>query len=216
MRPLVFSFPKHPFDYQYLIHRLRQYRSPRSKIGLMLKKREIIRVKKGLYILPEEYGGEINKILLSNLIYGPSYVSYEYALSYWGLISEKVEEVTAATNKRKKQFQTPVGVFSYRYLNARVFPVGRLLVNGGEGSSIIASKEKAICDKLATIKLINTREDAVAYLEKDLRIDWEEIRNLDVTELRLIMKQYRNKSVSAFVDWYLTHFVRKDEGGYNG
>ncbi len=91
MRPLVFTLPKHPFDYQYLSYRLRQYRSPRAKIGLMLKKKEIVRIKKGLYILPEEYGGKLNKILLSNLIYGPSYVSYEYALSYWGLIPEKAK-----------------------------------------------------------------------------------------------------------------------------
>jgi len=128
MESLVFTLPKHPFDYQYLSHRLRQYRSPRVKIGLMLKKKEIVRIKKGLYILPEKYGGKLDKILLSNLIYGPSYVSFEYALSYWGLIPEKVEVVTAVTNKRKKRFQTPAGAFSYRYLNTRIFPVGRVLI----------------------------------------------------------------------------------------
>ena len=203
MEPLIFSLPKYPFDYQYLTHRLRQYRSPRVKIGLMLKKGEIVRIKKGLYVLPEEYGGKINKILLSNLIYGPSYVSYEYALSYWGLIPEKVEEVTAVTNKRKKRFETPVGVFSYRYLNSRIFSVGRVLMDDGECSYIIASKEKSICDKLSTVKEINNGEDAVTYLETDLRIDWEEIRDLDVKELKSIMTCYRSKSVSAFVNWYL-------------
>jgi predicted transcriptional regulator of viral defense system len=207
MEPLIFSLPKHPFDYQYLTHRLRRYRSPRVKIGLMLKKGEIVRVKKGLYFLPEPYGATLNKILLSNLIYGPSYVSYEYALSYWGVIPEKVEEVTAVTNKRKKRFQTPIGVFSYKYLNNRIFSVGKVLINDGDVSSIIASKEKSLCDKIATVKEIDTAEDAVTYLETDLRIDWDEIRDLDVSELKSIMMHYRSKSVSLFVDWYLTHFT---------
>jgi predicted transcriptional regulator of viral defense system len=173
----------------------------------MLKKGEIVRVKKGLYFLPEPYGATLNKILLSNLIYGPSYVSYEYALSYWGVIPEKVEEVTAVTNKRKKRFQTPIGVFSYKYLNNRIFSVGKVLINDGDVSSIIASKEKSLCDKIATVKEIDTAEDAVTYLETDLRIDWDEIRDLDVSELKSIMMHYRSKSVSLFVDWYLTHFT---------
>jgi hypothetical protein len=207
LKPLVFTFPKHPFDYQYLSHRLRQYRSPRTKIGLMLKKGEIVRIKKGLYILPEEYGGKLDNILLSNLIYGPSYVSFEYALSYWGLIPEKIEVVTAVTNKRKKRFQTPIGVFSYRFLNNRIFPVGRVLIKDDAGSSIIASKEKSLCDKLATVKEIKNEEDAVEYLNTDLRVDWEEIKDLDVVELKSIMAHYRSKPVSVFVGWYLTHYA---------
>ena len=207
MPPLVFTLPKHPFDYQYLSHRLRHYRSPRAKIGLMMKNKEIIRIKKGLYILPEKYGVTLDKILLSNLIYGPSYVSFEYALSYWGLIPEKVEEVTAVTNKRKKRFETPVGVFSYRFLNKRIFPVGRVLIKDDAGSSMIASKEKALCDRLATIKEIKTEKDAVAYLETDLRIDWEEIKDLDVVQLKSIMAHYNSKSVTVFVSWYIEHYI---------
>jgi len=207
LKPIVFTLPKHPFDYQYLSHRLRQYRSPRAKIGLMLKKKEIVRIKKGLYSLPEEYGGKLDNILLSNLIYGPSYISFEYALSYWGMIPEKVEEVTAVTNKRKKRFQTPVGTFSYRFLNKRIFPVSRVLLKDGEGSSIIASKEKALCDRLAIVKEIKREEDVVKYLETDLRIDWNEIKDLDVVELKSIMAHYRSKPVSVFVGWYLTQYV---------
>jgi len=41
----------------------------------MARNGEIIRIKKGLYALAGQYGGKIEKILLSNLIYGPSYDS---------------------------------------------------------------------------------------------------------------------------------------------
>ena len=87
---ILFSLPTYPFSYVYLLDRLKSYKNPRNKIGLMIKKNHIIRVKKGLYVLPAAFGGKINKFLLANLIYGPSYVSFESALSYWGLIPEKV------------------------------------------------------------------------------------------------------------------------------
>ena len=47
---IVHTFPEYPFDYQYLINRLKSYRNPRNKIGLMIKKGQIIRIKKGIYI----------------------------------------------------------------------------------------------------------------------------------------------------------------------
>ena len=56
---------------------LKGYRSPRDKISRMIKKKEIIQVKKGLYVLSPEFGNQINLKILANLIYGPSYISLE-------------------------------------------------------------------------------------------------------------------------------------------
>ena len=99
---IIQKLPKYPFDYLYLVETLKHYTYPRNKINKMIKNGEIIRVKKGIYNLSPEYGGEIHYPLLANLIYGPSYVSLEYALSYWGLIPERVEIITSITNKRNK------------------------------------------------------------------------------------------------------------------
>ena len=49
------------------------------------------------------------------MIYGPSYVSKEYALAHHGLIPEGVTLVTSITPKRFKHFKTPVGEFVYDY-----------------------------------------------------------------------------------------------------
>ncbi len=95
----------------------------------------------------------MDRKVLANLIYGPSYISLEYALQYWGLIPERVETVTSITGKRNKFFTTPLGNFSYRYLHKSKFIQGVLLVKSrfsglpGEGGVetgfFIASAEKA-------------------------------------------------------------------------
>src|SRR3989338_5882529 len=112
-------------DYPFLLQLLREYAQPRDKITWLLKNRILIRVKKGLYIFGPEYARAPYSIeVLANLIYGPSYISMEYALSFHGLIPERVEIVTSVTSKRDKEFATPVGVFRYRYLHPRKYFVG--------------------------------------------------------------------------------------------
>ncbi len=205
MKPFFLTLPDHPFDYTYLMDRLKAYRSPRSKITRMLQQQEIIRVKKGLYVLAPEYGGNIDPLVLSNLIYGPSYVSLESALSYWGMIPERVEEVTCMTNKRNKLFETPVGRFSYHYLNNRIFPIGRKQAYAGNLCFLMASREKALCDKLATLPL-TTEQDIAQLLEFDLRVDLEASAEMDCQLLKSIQTCYKNQLVSRFVQWYLqTH-----------
>lgn len=74
------------FDYQTLLDSLYGYAQSRMKISAMLAKGDIIRVKKGLYILGESLRRRPFCLeLLANLIYGPSHVSLEYALHYHGL-----------------------------------------------------------------------------------------------------------------------------------
>ena len=103
------------FDYQALMSALSQYASPRDKVTALLRSGVIIRIKKGLYIFGRDYRREpFCRELLANLIYGPSYVSLEYALSYYGMIPERVETITSITSGRARSFVTPVGQFTYR------------------------------------------------------------------------------------------------------
>ena len=194
---LLWRLPKHPFDYSYLMYLLKDYNSPRDKISRMIKKKEIIQVKKGLYTLSPEFGVPINLKVLANLVYGPSYISLEYALSYWGLIPEKVEEITSMTNKRNKVFVTPVGRFSYKYLENSKFSTGIERISNENGSFLIASKEKAVCDRLALEKDIEA-DDIDEFFGAELRLDMDELPGLDMELVREIARVYKKKSVTAF------------------
>ena len=94
------------FDYQTLTDALKDLSAPRDKTTLLLRQGVIIRVKKGLYVFGDKYRRyPYSKELLANLVYGPSYVSLDYALAYHGLIPERVEALTSVTPNRSAQVQ---------------------------------------------------------------------------------------------------------------
>ncbi|HOV93906.1 MAG TPA: hypothetical protein PLT87_03395 [Spirochaetales bacterium] len=115
---------EHPeLDYLQLVQELKDYSFPRDRITKLLASGELIRVKKGIYVDPHS-NLPYSKEILANLMYGPSYVSLEYALYYHGLIPEAVRVVTSVTAGRKKRYQTPVGEFDYSHMPERFFSIG--------------------------------------------------------------------------------------------
>ena len=106
------------FDYQQLTACLSYLSKPRDKINKLLGRGDIVRIRKGLYAFGGAYRREpLSRELLANLIYGPSYISLEYALSYHGLIPERVSTVTSVALGRSRKFDTPLGTFTYRSLS---------------------------------------------------------------------------------------------------
>jgi hypothetical protein len=194
------QIPKHPVDYLFLVDLLKRYNSPRDKISRMIKNNEILQIKRGLYVLSPESGNPVNLKVLANMVYGPSYISLEYALSYYGLIPEKVEVVTCMTNKRNKVFETPVGIFSYKYLHNSKFSVGIDRVTVEDGSFLIATREKAICDRLSMVKDLRPGEIG-EFLEYELRVDMDELVEMDIRQVGEIRTIYKNTSVTAFYRW---------------
>jgi len=191
------------FDYLYLCGVLKQYKKPRDKITKLLNSGAIIRIKKGVYILGEAYRkGPVCKEVLANMIYGPSYISLEYALSFYGMISERVETITSITNKRKKVFSTPSGIFKYHYLNPKKYPVGitQLQIDSFR-YILIASKEKALSDMLERETAFENMNDLAIYLHQNLRIHEEHIRTLDIKALDNIEKSYKKKNVTLFSNY---------------
>lgn len=192
------------FDYQTLLNFLEGYARPRDKISDLLKKRIIIRVKKGLYIFGEEFRKRpYSKEILANIIYGPSYVSLEYALQYHGLIPERVEAVTSVTTGRSRRFTSPVGLFIYRSIPLSAFRIGMDRIEIGEGRAfLIAIPEKALADKIYTDRGpgIRTQKMMTAYLENDLRIDPSDLSKLKPQTLDDIAQRYRSKKIQLLSD----------------
>ncbi len=90
----------------------------------MIRSGEIIRVRRGLYVPGN--GNSYSMKTLANRIYGPSYISFEYALSYHNLIPERLTTITSASlaKNRRKEFRTPVGTFVYHSFSPEVLFYG--------------------------------------------------------------------------------------------
>lgn len=166
------------------------YKAVNDKISYLKQKGIIIPLKKGLYVHQSSYFNNVvsNEIIANNLM-GPSYISFDYALSYYGLIPERVHELTSASTKRSKTFETAFGVFSYKQIKKELFPIGLIIETSAKGNFIIAGKEKALCDKIYFSKNINilSKKMMLEYLEDDLRIDFDE---LDRLKIDIIEKYY--------------------------
>ena len=190
------------FDYPFLLDCLSGLKHPRDKITRLLKSGAIIRVKKGLYVFGLEYLREpFSRETLANLIYGPSYISLEYALSFYGMIPERVETVTSVTNKRNKYFMTPVGNFSYVYLSTERYSEQITQTQLDEFHNVlIAGKEKALADKLYFLKESISSIEMLSYLTDNLRIEKKTLKYLDVRKIKRLMQIYKNKNVSAFYE----------------
>lgn len=181
--------------------------APRNKIQSLCRSGEIVRVKKGLYV-PGTRPGETPKIdpmVLSGLIYGPSYVSLEAALSVHGLIPERVDEITCMTSKRAKLFRTPVGRFSYTPISEEVFPLGVRLESGKGGSWFLAEPEKALCDRIAQVPSLQAMREIPAFLEEDLRLEMASLGNFRLELVLEIASRYRRKNVTSFARWIEKH-----------
>lgn len=188
-------------DYIYLMDSLKNYASPKSKLTTMIKSGEVVKVKRGLY-LPGD-GSRYSQKTLANKLYGPSYLSFEYALSYYNLIPEAVYSLTSASyNKNKnKLFKTPIGVFIYRYTNPSVYPYGIVRMEEDGSPFLIATREKAVCDRLSKIKNINSINQLEELLFDDLRINKNELARLDTPEIHFLAGIYGKKIIYLFTDY---------------
>lgn len=176
-----------------ILEELKNYGSPASKLSRMVKNGEYINIVKGLYETSPSTPG----YQLAGSIYGPSYLSFEFALSYYNLIPEAVYTFTSATydKKKKKKFETPFGTFTYRDVPKEVYPLGVELVREGEYSYWIASPEKALCDVLYTKSPVANQKELQSLLFDDMRIDEGEFKNLKCEDIFLLEEKYGSTNV---------------------
>lgn len=174
---------------------------PQNKISDLEKSGELIRLKRDLYIYSKS---AISKELIANHLYGASYISLETALSYYGIIPERVYAIRSMTTKRAKSFTTPIGNFEYKTVPIEYFNIGlHQEIIDNQYAFLIATPTKAICDMILTTP--NLRLQSIKamqnYLTEDLRIDFNILKTLDTdivnqciqtgrkqTELRWLLK----------------------------
>lgn len=176
-----------------LLHELeKRYAWPAHKLGRMVRHGELIPIIKGLYEDDRTTPG----YLLAGSIYGPSYLSFQFALSFYGLIPEAVYTFTSATygKKKKKRYETPFGAFSYRDVPPQVYPL-EIRLEREEGYDFqIASPEKALCDMLYALPPVRNQKELEKLLFEDLRLDAEACARLNRDTLLALSAAYRTSN----------------------
>lgn len=102
----------------------------------------IIRLKRGLYAFPDALP-PVGYI--ANMLYQPSYVSLDFALSYHGIFPETVYAITSLTTKATRRFECQGIDYSFRRIQKGAFTGYETRRQSGV-SFVIADPEKAYVD----------------------------------------------------------------------
>lgn len=198
------QFNQYPFTHSELIVVLHQYKSPADKISLLLKNGDILRLKRGLYINSAKFReGDISLNLIANVLYGPSYVSLETALSEYGLIPERVFSTRSVTLKRSRSFENTTGRFEYFQSQSDYYSVGiKIKTLPGGGSFLMATPEKALCDKIVFSKnsSIQSLKEFQIYLEEELRLEVIALKSFNIKIVQQCIEAGKKKTILQYLE----------------
>ena len=160
---------------------------------------EVIHICRGLYCLASKYRKKnVNLYALAQRIYGPSYVSLESALSWHGWIPEAVYTLTSVSVGKAKEFNTPLGVFSYVPVPQKIFytAVERMTDEAGN-VFLIATPIKALADYVYVHKKDWT---GLKPVTESLRVEPEEFESISANDIEPVIDNYTNQRVRKFIE----------------
>ncbi len=159
-------------------------------IGKLIKAGLFVKIEKGKYLLKDR---GIPDFALANFIYQPSYISFETALNFYGILSQFPYEICSTTVKKtiRKVFQDKT--FAYVHIKRDLFW-------GYEKreSFLIAFPEKALLDQLYIA--------AKGY--KKINLDEYDFRNINAARLKKYLVRYPEIRQFGSIIKKLKKFIR--------
>lgn len=163
------------------------YDSRHAIIKRAVKDELLVKLQNDLYLITPSLRHDLpNSFELAQFIWGPSYISFESALSYHGWIPEAVHVTSSACSKRGKTVKTAIGVFSFEHIPIDAFSIG-IHHQGNDSSFLIAHPWKALSDMIYTRR--KTWQN-LAALQEDLRLDEEKLEQSDRVLLQYLQSYY--------------------------
>ncbi len=168
---------------------------------------KVIQLRRNLYTLAAPYRSvEPHPFLIANELLGPSYVSLESALAYYGLIPEAVPVTTSVTTGRTCSFDTPFGRFAFRHVTSSAFfGYHRIPVAAGQ-DALVARAPKALLD----LVYLTAKGDCPDFLEA-LRL--EDLESLSTIELFEFANRWGKGKVMRAAERLIAMMESQDSGG---
>lgn len=158
-----------------------------------VKKGYLKKIRKGLYCFSDS---NISEFYIANKAYIPSYVSFEYALMYYNIISETVYGITSATSKTSKNFLIRNINYSYYRIKKEAF-TGYIKKDFDGQISLIAEPEKALADYFYFVSI-----------GKKALYDRLNLDNLEKNKLIQYAKLFKRKNLLSLIDKIYANYKR--------
>lgn len=185
---------------QQLKENYKNFVDAKGKIKRDVRDGKLFQLVRGLY----ETNPNVEGFKLAQFIYGPSYLSFDYALYRYGLISEAVYNTftCASFNKNKiKTYTNYFGTFVYRDVPKNVFRLGIIVNQENNYVYQIATPEKALCDKLYITSPIKNLKSLKELLFADLRIDEDSFKKLNKQDILSLAPLYHSANLNLLVKY---------------
>ncbi len=173
-----------------------------GQVNRALKAGELVRVKRGIYVLKDELRNDpVHPFALAQQMMPGSYVSGETALSFHGWIPEAVHVVLSVTARGK--------TVSYVHERLGKFEFRRLTVSSGYFLQAIERHElqnqvALIAEPLrALLDLVYLRKlpwQGLDYLLSGLRIDEQQLRAVTWLDLSRLLDVYKGRREQMFIE----------------
>jgi len=119
----------------------------RNQLERWKRKGLLTMLRRGMFLMNEnDRVIDPSRTYIANQLYNPSYVSLEYALGYYGLIPDRVSDVTSITTKKTMRYSNAAGVFTYQHVMPKAFRAFTAQKDEEGLSFLMAEPEKALAD----------------------------------------------------------------------
>ncbi len=171
-------------------------------VNRAMKEGELLRLRRGTYLLADRYRDyTAHPFALAQAFVAGSYVSFETALAHHGWIPEAVHTTASATPGRKSQeYEHPLfGSFSFHPLAINTGYFLELVVREqiNKQTMLIAEPVRALMDLVCLRK---TAWKGMEWLQENMRIDYEHLRQITGTDIRTLKLVYKHKRIKLFLE----------------
>jgi len=172
----------------------------KQRLSEWQKKDYVKKIRQGFYIFSDLQINEKILFTIANRIYEPSYISFEMALSIYGIIPEAVYGVTSATSQNTKNIKTPVGDFIYRHIQSDLMFGYELREHDGHHYQV-AELEKAILDYLYSNPKVNDNESF-----EGVRFNVTELKEkINIEKFNKYLEAFHSKALIRRAKKFLTY-----------
>ncbi|HBW74342.1 MAG TPA: hypothetical protein DEF59_03725 [Candidatus Magasanikbacteria bacterium] len=148
----------------------------------LAKEGVIERVMRGWYVLASNRPSDFE---LANVLYGPSYVSLDSALNFYGILVQSPQEIISATTGLARKIEAGGKTFSYVHLDQKYYSDYQK-----SGDFLIASPEKALVDAMFF----------VALGRGSLSVEELNLQSIDKDKVKQMASKITNKAFKNYFD----------------
>lgn len=149
-------------------------------------KKIVVKLRRGLYALRSDLPSTYT---IGNRLYQPSYISFDTAMSFHGLIPETIYSITCATVRGTREYVVSGVAYRYRRIKKAAF-TGYRLMNYFDSMVLLAEPEKALADYLYFVDIG----------KRGLYYERLNLKNIHKGKLIKFIKLFRRKSMLNLVD----------------